>query len=273
LPLACFAWFYFFPKNAQNILIPEIDQIKQASIKIKGDTAHTDLLIRFKNKGIFKINIDSLSYKVTFDTLQVLNKMQPLQLVLKPGDIDSMTIPVAIPYKRIIGRIRQLQNRDTTDITTEVRIAYNTIWGKTVLPHKQLHRIGTPIPPKFELDRLEFVRIQDRSIHFNAHLRMINDGNIDLRLSNLKYKFKLKEHLDAEGGHAATIVVKPHSVTKEVLPIEAKFSHVLKAALLVVKDDDLLPYNVVISAMLEGEEGKEPTEIIIKKAGSFELKK
>src|SRR4051812_38792689 len=82
---ALLGYFYFFPKQAQNILVPEIDQLKEANIHIKGDTAFTRLNIRLKNKGVFKIHIDSLLYAVTFDTLKVLSKQQPLNIDIKAG--------------------------------------------------------------------------------------------------------------------------------------------------------------------------------------------
>ncbi len=267
------AYFYFFPKQAQNILVPEVDQIKTASIKLRGDTAYLDLHIRFKNKGIFKLNIDTLDYNIMFDTLNVLSKQQALKLVLNAGDIDSMIIPVALPYKRIVKRIGQLQSRDSTDITTKVRIVYNTVFGKTVLPYEKVNRIGTPRPPEFELEKIEYVKKDGKAFLFLAHLKMINHGQLTLTLYDIKYKIKLKDLVEAQGEHKSEIKVTPLTTIREQLPLRAEFSHLWKAVKMVIKDEDIVPYTVRITAMLEGSEGHEPTKIELDSKGQVELKK
>lgn len=274
LVAAALALFYFYPKYAQNIVIPDIDQVEKINIQMKGDTAFSEVRLLLENKGLFKINIDSLDYAVNFDTMRVLSKQQDLDVVLQPGASDTFNLPVALPFKRIGERIRQLQERDSADIVTEIRIVYSTLFGRAVLPHKKTSRIGMPRPPKVTLEKVEFDRIEGKFILMNAQLRMHNRGKIDLVVRDLKYKVSVEDLFTAEGKEPDAITIKPGAVVNKTIPIKVRIKKGFKTARLILTDQDVVNYNLDISASLEAERlGDEPAGVTLNKKGKFELKK
>jgi len=184
-----------------------------------------------------------------------------------------MIVPVALPYKRVVKRIGQLQERDSTDIGIKVRIVYNTIFGKKVLPYDKVQRIGTPRPPEFILEKIEYLKKEGKSFFFLAHIKMINHGKLALKLSDIKYKVRIKDLLEADGRHDAQIKVSPLTTIREPLPVKAEFSHIWKALTKILKNDDIVPYTVHITATLAGDQDHEPTKIELDSKGMIELKK
>jgi LEA14-like dessication related protein len=268
------AYFYFYPKKAQNILIPDIDQVENINIRFKGDTAILDLALRMENKGFMKMNIDSLEYHVMFDTLNVLSKIQDLDIVLRPGDADTVHFPVKVPFTRLLARIKKIQERDSADITTEARVVFKSIFGHVSLPHKKRHRIGMPRPPKFELEELEYIRREKRDLFFDAHLKMHNYGNIDLVIYDIKYDVKVKDLFIASGTYPEKITVKPRSTITKTIPVKVEMKKFLKTAFLVFTDNDKVSYHAVITAVVDAEGlGDEPATVHVVKDGITELKK
>ena len=88
----------YYPERAQNILIPDIEEVETADIRLAGDSLFATVGIRMKNKGIFRINIDSIDYDIRFDTIRVLNRAQDVAIALSPGKEDTFKLPVAVPF-------------------------------------------------------------------------------------------------------------------------------------------------------------------------------
>jgi LEA14-like dessication related protein len=265
------AYVYLFPKKWQNIFVPDVEQVENVSIRLSGDTAFAVLLLRLENKGPFKMHIDSLDYRVNFDTLRVLSKQQFINLEMQPGDRDTFHFPVSLPYKRIIARAAELKHRDSVDITSEIRIVYSTVFGRKVLPRKKTDRIPVPLPPKFEIVKVDFRGFSGGKLLLNARLRMINEGSLELRLHGLRSYLKLAEILDATGTHSDTIVIRPRSNLEKDLAIEVTLNKPL--TVLRAINDGMLPYSVKVTGFLlsEEEEGRD-TRIEITNRGEVPVK-
>jgi LEA14-like dessication related protein len=263
----------YYPKYAQNLLIPDIEQLESLDIRVGDDTLFTTLTLRMQNKGVFKMNLDSILYKITFDTLRVLSKLQDLHIVLSPGEADTFKLPVGIPYKRVIKRIHQLQDRDSADIKTEVRLMYNTRFGKAIVPHEKTNRIAMPRPPEFEVENVHYEGRDKKVLNLVATVRFINKGNINLMVSDLSYRIRIREHLEAKGKLNKTVNIIPHSTKVEKLPVQVELDHPLKTLFAVITDKDLLPYSLVIEASVSGGEVLHNTKVTVRKKGVLELKK
>jgi LEA14-like dessication related protein len=268
------AYFYIFPKKAQNILIPDVDQVSQIKIRVDGDTARMNIVLRLENKGLFKMNIDSLIYHVRFDTATLLAGWQDLGVVLATGDADTFQVPVNLPFKRLIANIMKVQHRDSVDIFTAVRIVYATVFGTRSLTHEKTSTIAVPIPPVFELEKLEYVGHDKHKFYFNAHLKMVNRGRIELNVYDLKYTMKSEDLFTASGIGPKFIKVSPHSVINEVLPVTVDVNKILKTVLKIVSNNDKVHYKLKINGYIQNKGlGEDRSEVEIKKEGTLELKK
>ena len=263
----------YYPKLAQNILIPDIKQMESAQLRLKGDTIFARISLLMANHGIFKMNLDSISYKVEFDTMRVLSKTQDLSIVLRPGESDTFMLPVAIPFRRIAARIGDLQDRDSVDIHNDIRLVYRTVFGRAVLPHKKTSRIVTPIPPQFSVERVEFVSRKGKTLQLLAHLKFVNKGRLMLQIKDLKYSITVMDLFVAEGKVDRIIEVIPRNTIIEKVPVTVDLKRPLKTAYLVASNQDLVPYSLQISLVVTAGEVMNETKVSLENRGKFELRK
>lgn len=269
------AGFLFFnPKRALNIILPEFQNIENVHITALSDTLLIDADIQFENKSIFKLTIDSFIYHVKLDTLTLLSKSQDLNINMLPSTKDTVRLPISLPFKRLSREIKNLQKQDSVGITYDLRVVYSTWIGQTDLPFKKTVTIAVPVPPKLEIEKLEY-RSRDKNLyHFNAHVKIINKGKLDLHLSDLHYKLVVKENLQAEGKDSGEIHLKPGTETSVVLPITVEFDHVLKTVVSVLTNKDKIAYRLKITGMARIDKlSTKKTPVEIEKEGVTELKK
>lgn len=268
------AYYFLNPKKALNIIIPEFSEVENIHVTLIGDTAHIDVDLRMQNKSFFKLNIDSLIYYVNFDSATLLAKSQYLNIELQPSQTDTLKLPLALPFKRLMKKIKSLQGEDSTNIKIDVRMVYATIFGHTSLPYTKTIRIAVPHPPKFEIEKIEYVSRDKKTIQLLAHVTMHNYGNIDLNVSDIKYNMVVKDVFKAEGGEKRNISIKPKSNISVKLPISVEFESYLKTLGLIITNNDKVNYHLTVTGMLQNDKvGDKKTPIQIEKDGILELKK
>jgi LEA14-like dessication related protein len=268
------AWFYFYPKKAQSILIPELEQVRALKIKVVEDTALVDIELELQNHGPFKMNIDSLIYNLKFDTATLLSGAQDLNVILKAGDSGIYTLPARLPYKRLFKSIREAQDFDSVPILSDIRIVYSTVFGTRSVPHQTTTTIAVPCPPRFELEKIEYVRQEKKSLYFDAYLTMHNCGKIKLDLSDLTYTMKVEDLFDANGSYDEVIRVKSETDITRVLPIKVDVNKIWKTIFKIISNRDMVSYQLKIKGKIMAEKfGDQPSEIEISKNGKLELKK
>jgi len=267
-------YYYFQPKKALNIIIPKFETIQKVHIELMKDTALIDADVLFENKGIFKIHIDSLIYNIKLDTLTMLSNGQYLNVQLSPSQLDTVRLPIKLPFKRLRAEIEHLQKQDSVGVTFDLRVVYSTWLGKASLPYKKTITIAVPIPPKLEVVKLDYTGRDKKLFRFNAHVKIINKGKLDLRLTDIKYRLIIKDNLEANGKDEQEIHLKPGSEVTVVLPISVKFDNLLKTLVNVVTDNDQVTYHLKIDALARIDKLSEETTIIqVEKRGITELKK
>jgi LEA14-like dessication related protein len=266
-------YLYFNPKKALHIILPDVSDIEHVHIKLTNDTAFIDLDLDVNNKGIFKIHIDTLAYRVQLDTSTLLAKSEFVDLQLSKGQRDSIHLPLALPYKRLMKKIKSLQGQDSVDIPIDVRVVYSTVFGKAALPYSKTLRIEVPRPPKFEVEKFEYVRRHKKDFYFNAHIKMHNYGKIELNVSGLKYTMVVKGLFTAKGSDLKKIHIKPQSVISAVLPIKVEFKSMVKTLGVFLKKEKV-NYHLKVTGFIQNDKlGEDKTPVEIEKDGMFKLKK
>ncbi len=267
-------YFYFHPKKAIEITVPEFKNIEKVHITFLEDTALIDADILFRNSSFMKLNVDSFIYNVKLDTLTLLSKAQDLDMKLLPSETDTVHLPIALPFKRLMKEIKDLQKQDSVQVTYDLRLVYSTWFGKTSLPYKKTIRIAVPIPPKIEIEKLEYKERHKNIFTFNAHVRIINKGKLDLHVSEIRYLLTVKDNFTAKGKEEKEIHLSPGSEQTVVLPIKIEFEHLFKTLINVATDNDQVNYHLKIKALAQIDKlSTQKTEIEIEKEGITELKK
>lgn len=272
----CGVGFYFFsnPKKALNIIIPESEKLNNIHVRFSRDTAYIDLQIYIKNKSLFKLDIDSIVYKVKLDTSTLLSKSEFLNEKLKRSESDTLNLIVALPYNRVSKKIKSLQNRDSVDIDIDLRLVYSTVFGETSLPYQKTIRIEVPKPPKFEIEKIDYLKREKRTGYFMAYVRMHNYGKIELNISKLHYQMTATDFLKAEGDHPEEIRIKPRTDLLFKLPVKIEFKRVFKVISKIVTNNDEVDYTIKVTGLIQNDKlSQDKTPIEIEKSGTMELKK
>lgn len=267
------AYFYFNPKKALKIIFPELDKIEKIHIRLKKDSALVRASLTLVNKSLFKLNTDSLIYTIRIDTSVLLSGAQALDIELEPSETDTLDLPLALPFKRLLAEIERLGDQDNVAIDLDLRVVYATIFGKTSLPLKRTITIEVPLPPKFEMQRIEYLKREKKTFYFNAYIKVINKGKLDLSLSDIQYHLTVKDNFTARGKNPGNIHLDPTSEMIVVLPIRIESEHWLKTIANILTDNDKVSYYLKINAMLQADNlDKEKTSIEIERSGMIDLK-
>ncbi len=268
------AFYYLHPKKALEIILPKIDKIEKVQVKLLKDTALINADIKVRNKSFLKLNIDSLIYKIKLDTLTLLRKDQYINLQLAPSMVDTLLLPIALPYKRLMAEIKKLQSQDSVGINIDVRLVYATIFGRAVLKYKKTINIEVPVPPKLEILKIDYLKHENKTFYFKAHVKIINKGKLDFSLSEIHYNLTVSDQFNVKGFDPQKIEVKSNSEKIVILPMEIKFKSLIKTLWKVVTDKDQFKYHLKVKAMLQiNKPSEEKTPVEIEKSGTTELKK
>jgi LEA14-like dessication related protein len=266
--------FFIYRKRSLKIIFPTVKRIEKILVLFRGDTALVDADLKLRNESFLKLNIDSLIYETRLDTMTVLHKAQKINLKLKPGEESRMKLPLAFNFRGLANNIRRLQAQDSVGILLHGRVVYSTIFGRLSLPIKKEIIIEVPIPPKLEVEKLEYNNREKKVFHFNARINLINEGKLDLRLSAIHYTLVVKDNFTAMGHDDKEIHLSAHSKQLVNLPVNAQFEHPLKTGLKILTDNDQVNYDLKIKALIGMDKiNQKKTEIEIKKSGVMELKK
>jgi LEA14-like dessication related protein len=263
----------YYPERAQNVLIPDIEQVETAEISLEGDSLFATLGIRMKNEGLFRINIDSIDYDIHFDTIRVLNHAQDVAIALSPGDEDTFRLPVAVPLKKLLGRIRELQHRDSAYVKSDVRVIYNTVFGHNVLRHKKTNGMVMPVPPEMKIEKVAYQRIENKKVHLLVSLAFINRGNLTMQLENLRFSVRLADLAAVQGKLDKLVHILPGETTRESVPVAIDVLKPLKALFLAAADQDKVRYSAEAEAVVSSGKVLHNTRVFVTSEGEVELNK
>lgn len=257
-----------------RIIIPEFENVEKLQVTFLKDTALLNACIKFQNKGIFKLDIDSFDYKLRIDTFTFLSKHQALFIKMLPAQTNTVFLPLALPFKALSSEIKDLRKRDSVNLSFDLKVIYSTWFGKATLPYKKIIKIAVPIMPGLEVQKLEYRSRHKKTIFFDAHIKVINKGSLELHLSDIRYKLKVKDKISVSGHDERQVDLLPRSEQALVLPIRLELEHVFKTLWDIVTDNDQVKYHLEIQALARmKDQDQKGTELSIQKDGYTELKK
>jgi len=266
--------YYFLSKKVLKIIFPEVKSVESVHLRLLKDTAFIKAHIRMRNRGFLKLNMDSLIYNIKLDTSTLLSRVQDIDLQLLPFASDTMLLPLALPYKRLIAELKRLQKQDSAVIDLDMKIIYATLFGKATVKYKKVINIEAPLPPEFKITDLHYLKREKEIFYFNTYLKIINKGKLDFDLSAVHYNLIVSDHLKGEGSVPLQIHIKSKTDSLLILPIKVEFDHLIKTILMVISNNDEVNYQLKIKADLKiNKPFEENANIEIEKTGRMELRK
>ena len=222
------------------------------------------------------MNIDSVYLDLRLGGELLVSENQQLGIRLKKNERDSTILHVKIPNKEVKKRIMSLQKQDSTDISVDATIVYNTIIGKKGLSVRKTHQIEVPIPPEFHVIgvRKEKIRLFKKQVDGTLFLEIENRGKkLNVDISEFHYYINVGHgEVTADGKLSKKIFIKPQ--TTEIIPIpgEFKFKTPLVTLGKVLTDNDRLPLYFKLSGYVDSKKLKKRIPIVVTKSGMVELR-
>jgi LEA14-like dessication related protein len=264
-------YLFLQPKKALQVIIPDLNRMENIHITLSQDTAFIEASLDIENKSLFKLDLDSLEYRVQLDTATLLSAKRYLGLKLKRSQKDTLHLPLALPFKRLRNKIRSLQGLDSVDVPVHIKLVYSTVFGKAVLHYSKTLRIEVPRPPEFEIVKVDYLRREKKTGFFMVYLKLHNRGKIRLSVSDLHYRFEAPELFTARGREQKEVHIQPRSTTAIELPVEVKFKSIFKVAGRLISNHEV-EYYLKITGLVGDETGRKKVPVEIEKRGRTELR-
>jgi len=245
---------FFNPKKGLRLVLPDLDDITLVNATIANDTAYVDIDMLLENKSVFKLNLDTLFYKIILADSLLFNQTQVLNIRQKAGDVNTFKLPLKIPVSKTMRTVKSLQNQDSTYIDIDSYIIYNTVFGNAKIPVSKRVKIKVPVPPEIKVNKLEIDKISvgDKTVDLMAAVIIVNKGELlDLNIHGISYHLVLGEDLvTSDGAYNKPISVKPLSETRVEIPVTVKVNRVVKTAWKYLTNDEV-PYHIDVKAQLD----------------------
>ena len=245
---------FFNPKKGLKLVLPDLDDITLVNAAIENDTAYVGIGMVLENKSIFKLDLDTLFYRIMLADTMLFNSTQVLNIRQKAGDVNTFQLPLKIPVTKTMQTIKGLQSRDSTYIDIDSYIVYNTVFGSKKIPVSKRVRIKVPVPPEIRVDAVDIGRISviDKTVDLNARVTVVNKGDLlDLNIHEVHYHLVLGEDLvSSDGVYNKPVSVKPLSETRVEIPVTVKVNRIVKTAWKYLANDEVT-YYIHVKAQLD----------------------
>jgi len=245
---------FFNPKKGLRLVLPDLDDITLVNARLANDTAYVDVDMLLENKSVFKLDLDTLFYKIVLADSLLFNQTQVLNIRQKAGDIDTFTLPLKIPVSKTMRTVKSLQSQDSTYIEIDAYMIYNTVFGSAKIPVSKRVKIKVPVPPEITVDKLEVdaIHLGSKTVDLRAAVTIVNKGELlDLNIHGISYHLELGENLvTSDGTYNQPVSVKPLAETHVEIPVTVKVNHIVKTAWKYLANDEL-PYHIDVKAQLD----------------------
>lgn len=269
------AVLFIFRKRLIEHYTPEVEQLGTLSVNMKNDTSYVTTALVVTNKLFFKIDVDSIKYRVEwFDKTYIKNEAF-LGLELPANGNDTIQFSLKIPYVAIIKDFRKNGKKaDSVDYTVNISLQYATRFWSAEKPINKKGTVRMPHPPQFKLEEVNWTKIGLNSMMAEADLKIINENPVGFLIKNLTYNMKIIDQGSMKGNYEKPITIKPNSVATVKVPIEIKTDHLGKTIMDILKNKDKYNYVLNMNLNLKSTETEDKLfNIDLKKTGVMELKK
>lgn len=273
--LALGAYLWFRPTKALNFALPNLNQLNHVFAKIHNDTAYINVIGTLENKAPYKITIDTLDYTLKLAGVELVSETQAVCLEQQPGQVDTIDLILRLPYKKAMGLVRDIQNQDSTFITADFSVTYNTFLGRTTIPVKRDIDIKVPRPPDFKLKKVKTGKLnwKEKRIDIVLQLQVKNNSDvIGLAIRDLAYNAKLGDNVVGQGSYSKKIIIDPLSTTEVDLPIDLEVDKPFQVLWDVITNEDSMDYEINLTGVLDNDSVQD-VPMTIQASGKTELVK
>lgn len=266
---------YFLRKQIVMHFIPNVEQVGEININVTNDTTYVSSKLALKNKSFFKIEIDSIKYKVSLFGKTYLQNQKYLGVVLNGNELDTLDFSLKIPYVAILKDLKvERKKGDSASYSINISLQYSTFFGKVEIPINKEAKIKIPQPPEINIVEIKYYKARFKSIQAIAKIKVVNYSDVTLLINDINYSMSILKKGNLKGNHKEPIIIKPTETTYINLPIEINFKNIGKTLFEVIMNKDNYNYTIKLDAILETKGPiNQSLNISITKSGMMELRK
>lgn len=269
-------YFFFHPKKALNLVVPNFTGLANIGVEIKGDTAYLDMNAVMENKAPYPINIQNMTYSVRLDETEIVSENHNLDLKQKPGQIDTAQLLIAMPYKTVMAVMEDIQNQDSTTVGLNFSITYETLFGEFTVPVEFTTPIKTPVAPKVEMKKVKigFFNFKETKFELILNLELENMNEIELEVEDLKYDVEFGDDITGYGELGEPLKVKAMGKTDLRLPVIIDIDRPMKLIWDIITNKDEMDYGLHLTGkIVPKDKGQKHSPFDITVHGEAELVK
>ncbi|MGQ0828577.1 MAG: LEA type 2 family protein [Bacteroidota bacterium] len=247
-------YYVLRPKEAAQLILPEIKEISYIYADIKDDQVAAKLYAIVQNQNPYSLVLDTIHFEFKLDGMEMIKETIPIQLKQSQYELDTVKLPIRFNLKKIIEKIVKIQNKDSIDFEMDGYIIYNTIIGQQKLKKNKKIRIAVPVPPKIKIKDVEHskFKIGDKTSEANIKLEIINRGKyVDMKLKDINYYLRIPNTITSKGIIKNAIIIKPGVDQVVDIPVMVEYDHPIKTALAIIFDNDQVPYELTLRCDLK----------------------
>lgn len=266
---------YLRPQRALNFVIPNLNSLNRINARIENDTAYIAVLGVLENKAPYKIRIDSIRFNLKMEGETFIKERQALHIQQMAGEKDSIDLTFRLPISKMRNIVKGLKAdaADSTYITADFEITYQTFLGRVRVPISLNFDIKTPQPPRVKLNKIKYdgLNLREGKIDLALDVKLINENErLEIDISELKYTASFGEYISGTGAYPNTISIKPGETIDVELPINIDYEKPFKLAFQIISNKDILDYEFKIDAVLNNK-SMEAMPVSISAKGEAEL--
>lgn len=262
-------------RKPRFVAIPAVPEISLVHVHFEHDTAYVNVHCILENKSPFRLNIDSVYLNLRLGGELLVSESQHLGLRLKKKEKDSTVLHVKIPNKEVKKRIKSMHNQDSTDISIDAAIVYNTIIGSKSISIRKTHQIEVPVPPEFKVlgVRKQKIHLFKKQLDGTLFLEIQNLGKrLNVDVSEFHYAINIGDReVKAQGKLPQKVSIKPQTTKIIPIPGEFKFKTPLLTLGQILSDNDRLPLYLKLSGYVDSKKLKH-IPVLVTLKGMVELR-
>lgn len=161
---------------------PEAFSIERVNISIGQDSIFLKIGIKVPTNKPVKRLIDSMRYRVHFDTVQFSSGIKNFNT--EPSD-TFISLPLGMDREKLFSTIKKMQVKDSTNLNIELEPFISTkLTGKKVIPVKITRKMRVPIPPDVTVAALKVDDFGLREVGLDATLQVVNLNDFEFIIAN-----------------------------------------------------------------------------------------
>jgi LEA14-like dessication related protein len=223
--------------------IPAMQQIETVDMVIYPDRAKMKFKIAVLSDGPIEALLDSISYKVYFDSTEFSKGSQSFNRKMDKDSNDTITLPLEMKFKMLDRAFDKFENQDSTDLKIKFAGYFHLpIIGATTVPMDVAIRIASPVRPKIKIVNVDLEKLRLHKVEASVDMMIINENQIGFKVENMKLYMKMPGLLEGNIIHMEAIDIKSRDSSLFTMPIKIDEMKLVKTAWKFLFDKEELEY-------------------------------